>query len=226
MNKQLGQGAEAYTQIALHHLSPILSDHRDTLGYKSVSPARQKCGEKNQNASPDRPKYKTPLAVPKSGSCRLMCLGRNDQLNLDPRWHQTIASAGATSVTRSNDYFIFYNDCKFLESYEKTYVAILSASLCVAVLSRVARACHMSGLHPGYRAESWRKASNALASFRLFPRGSEFGPNLEILAGPAIQLRPGPDKLTEAESDACIFKININVDSPSQTTLMKCALMG
>ena len=27
---------------------------------------------------------------------------------------------------------------------------------------------------------------------RLFPRGSEFGPNLEIPAGPAIQLRPGP----------------------------------
>ena len=29
---------------------------------------------------------------------------------------------------------------------------------------------------------------------RLFPRGSEFGPNLEIPAGPAIQLRPRPDK--------------------------------
>ena len=27
-------------------------------------------------------------------------------------------------------------------------------------------------------------------------------------------------------SDAYIFKINIDVDSPSQTTLMKCALMG
>ena len=166
MNKQLGQGAEAYTQIALHHLIPILSDHRDTLGYKSVPPARQKRGEKNQNASLDQPKYKTPLAVPKSGSCRLMCLERNNQINLNPWWHQTIASAGATSVTRSNDYFIFYNDCKFLESYEKTYVAILSPSLCVAVLSRVARACHVSGLHPGYRAESWRKASNALTSFR------------------------------------------------------------
>ena len=30
---------------------------------------------------------------------------------------------------------------------------------------------------------------------RLFPRGSEFGPNLEIPAGPAIQLRPGPDRI-------------------------------
>ena len=44
---------------------------------------------------------------------------------------------------------------------------------------------------------------SALASFREwsvnFPRGSKFGPNLEIPAGPAIQLRPRPDYQVEAQ---------------------------
>ena len=40
----------------------------------------------------------------------------------------------------------------------------------------------------GTRLRSWVSGND-----RLFPRGSEFGPNLEIPAGPAIQLRPGPD---------------------------------
>ena len=38
-----------------------------------------------------------------------------------------------------------------------------------------------------------RSRSRVSGNDRLFPRGSEFGPNLEIPAGPAIQLRPGPD---------------------------------
>ena len=37
-----------------------------------------------------------------------------------------------------------------------------------------------------------RSRSRVSGNDRLFPRGSEFGPNLEIPAGPAIQLRPGP----------------------------------
>ena len=37
-----------------------------------------------------------------------------------------------------------------------------------------------------------RLRSRVSGNDRLFPRGSEFGPNLEIPAGPAIQLRPGP----------------------------------
>ena len=37
-----------------------------------------------------------------------------------------------------------------------------------------------------------RSRSRVSGNGRLFPRGSEFGPNLEIPAGPAIQLRPGP----------------------------------
>ena len=37
-----------------------------------------------------------------------------------------------------------------------------------------------------------RSRSRVSGNDRLFPCGSEFGPNLEILAGPAIQLRPGP----------------------------------
>ena len=37
-----------------------------------------------------------------------------------------------------------------------------------------------------------RSHSRVSGNDRLFPRGSEFGPNLEISAGPAIQLRPGP----------------------------------
>ena len=39
-----------------------------------------------------------------------------------------------------------------------------------------------------------RSRSRVSGNDRLFPRGSEFGPNLEIPAGPAIQLRPDPDK--------------------------------
>ena len=39
-----------------------------------------------------------------------------------------------------------------------------------------------------------RSRSRVSGNDRLFPRGSEFGPNLEIPAGPAIQLRPGPVK--------------------------------
>ena len=37
-----------------------------------------------------------------------------------------------------------------------------------------------------------RSRSRVSGNDRLFPRGSEFRPNLEIPAGPAIQLRPGP----------------------------------
>ena len=37
-----------------------------------------------------------------------------------------------------------------------------------------------------------RARSRVSGNDRLFPRGSEFGPNLEIPAGPAIQLRPRP----------------------------------
>ena len=37
-----------------------------------------------------------------------------------------------------------------------------------------------------------RSRSRVSGNDRLFPCGSEFGPNLEIPAGPAIQLRPGP----------------------------------
>ena len=37
-----------------------------------------------------------------------------------------------------------------------------------------------------------RSRSRVSGNDRLFPRGSEFGPNLEIPAGPAIQLRPRP----------------------------------
>ena len=37
-----------------------------------------------------------------------------------------------------------------------------------------------------------RSRSRVSGNDQLFPRGSEFGPNLEIPAGPAIQLRPGP----------------------------------
>ena len=37
-----------------------------------------------------------------------------------------------------------------------------------------------------------RSRSRVSGNDRLFPRGSEFGPNLEIPAGPGIQLRPGP----------------------------------
>ena len=40
-----------------------------------------------------------------------------------------------------------------------------------------------------------RSRSRVSGNDRLFPRGSEFGPNLEIPAGPAIQLRPGPDNI-------------------------------
>ena len=40
-----------------------------------------------------------------------------------------------------------------------------------------------------------RSRSRVSGNDRLFPCGSEFGPNLEIPAGPAIQLRPGPDKI-------------------------------
>ena len=40
-----------------------------------------------------------------------------------------------------------------------------------------------------------RSRSRVSGNDRLFPCGSEFGPNLEIPAGPAIQLRPGPDNL-------------------------------
>ena len=43
----------------------------------------------------------------------------------------------------------------------------------------------------GTRLRSWVSGND-----RLFPRGSEFGPNLEIPARPAIQLRPGPDDPT------------------------------
>ena len=39
-----------------------------------------------------------------------------------------------------------------------------------------------------------RARSRVSGNDRLFPRGSEFGPNLEIPAGPAIQLRPRPDQ--------------------------------
>ena len=38
-----------------------------------------------------------------------------------------------------------------------------------------------------------RARSRVSGNDRLFPRGSEFGPNLEIPAIPVIQLRPGPD---------------------------------
>ena len=42
-----------------------------------------------------------------------------------------------------------------------------------------------------------RSRSRVSGNDRLFPRGSEFGPNLEIPAGPAIQLRPGPANLKQ-----------------------------
>ena len=38
-----------------------------------------------------------------------------------------------------------------------------------------------------------RARSRVSGNDRLFPRGSEFGPNLEIPASPVIQLRPRPD---------------------------------
>ena len=38
-----------------------------------------------------------------------------------------------------------------------------------------------------------RAGSPVSGNDRLFPRGSEFGPNLEIPASPVIQLRPRPD---------------------------------
>ena len=44
-----------------------------------------------------------------------------------------------------------------------------------------------------------RSRSRVSGNDRLFPRGSEFGPNLEIPAGPAIQLRPGPVNLCNVE---------------------------
>ena len=47
-----------------------------------------------------------------------------------------------------------------------------------------------------------RSRSRVSGNDRLFPRGSEFGSNLEIPAGPAIQLRPGPDYLTLAKSNS------------------------
>ena len=43
-----------------------------------------------------------------------------------------------------------------------------------------------------------RSRSRVSENDRLFPRGSEFGPNLEIPAGPAIQLRPGPADMMQS----------------------------
>ena len=43
-----------------------------------------------------------------------------------------------------------------------------------------------------------RSRSRVSGNDRLFPRGSEFGPNLEIPAGPAIQLRPGPGQWSDS----------------------------
>ena len=49
-----------------------------------------------------------------------------------------------------------------------------------------------------------RSRSRVSGNDRLFPRGSEFGPNLEIPAGPAIQLRPGPaNDISEIDSTIC-----------------------
>ena len=42
-----------------------------------------------------------------------------------------------------------------------------------------------------------RARSRVSGNDRLFPRGSEFGPNLEIPAGPVIQLRPRPGNQDE-----------------------------
>ena len=51
-----------------------------------------------------------------------------------------------------------------------------------------------------------RSRSRVSGNDRLFPRGSEFGPNLEIPAGPAIQLRPGPAGHADMVSDGAIGK--------------------
>ena len=48
-----------------------------------------------------------------------------------------------------------------------------------------------------------RSRSRVSGNDRLFPRGSEFGPNLEIPAGPAIQLRPGPVHSGETDEANC-----------------------
>ena len=40
-----------------------------------------------------------------------------------------------------------------------------------------------------------RARSRVSGNDRLFPRGSEFGPNLEIPASPVIQLRPRPENV-------------------------------
>ena len=65
-----------------------------------------------------------------------------------------------------------------------------------------------------------RSRSRVSGNDRLFPRGSEFGPNLEIPAGSAIQLRPGPGNHMENPSftgppkllqDIIFFNIKISV---------------
>ena len=52
-----------------------------------------------------------------------------------------------------------------------------------------------------------RSRSRVSGNDRLFPRGSEFGPNLEIPAGPAIQLRPGPCPKTVDSPNTVLQKI-------------------
>ena len=46
-----------------------------------------------------------------------------------------------------------------------------------------------------------RARSRVSGNDRLFPRGSEFGPNPEIPASPVIQHRPRPDYATNIGSD-------------------------
>ena len=59
-----------------------------------------------------------------------------------------------------------------------------------------------------------RSRSRVSGNDRLFPRGYEFGPNLEIPAGPAIQLRPRPAELIDASALGRVRYIGQEIHQP------------
>ena len=63
-----------------------------------------------------------------------------------------------------------------------------------------------------------RSRSRVSGNDRLFPRGSEFGPNLEIPAGPAIQLRPGPDDVPPEIAPGPILSCQLAISPQIKTS--------